>query len=159
MATITTLVASVVIGVLSAWATTLVTAQTAKKRRQHEAIVQISVFRHQRIHTLRKTLSKFQSRMFIICSGQLAGKGAQHSEVASRLEETYRLGTKIELLVDHSDPAYSQLRAVMEELAEIASGRGSSGNLPELDKKFVAVSREIVDRAQERLDADLSGSR
>jgi hypothetical protein len=100
--------------------------------------IKIAEFRQAWINDLRDSMAKFHSL------GILEG--------ALRNAEFYRLGTKIELLMDRKDPRYDRLNKLMYSFYDATSGAERLlCNAP-----FVEVSQDILKTEWEKLKADLA---
>jgi hypothetical protein len=126
---------------LSAWYSTRRALRTEHSKLDFQGTLKISEFRQNWINELRDSISDFQSH------GMLPGNDP------TKDREFYRLGTKIELLMNPDDQDYQQLQVLMYDVLIAADGntRSKYGNNAELIK----VSQSILKREWERLKADL----
>lgn len=96
------LIASCVTGALASLITSLLVRSDAQKRRSIDSVLKISEFRHQWINDLRDTMAEFQSY------------GVLPDDDPTKKQEFYRLGTKIELLMNPNDEDYKALHDMLE---------------------------------------------
>lgn len=130
-----------IVAFLSAWYSTRRALRTEQSKLAFQGTLKISEFRQNWINELRDCISDFQSH------------GVLPSNDPTKDREFYRLGTKIELLMNPNDPDYDQLQGLMYEFLVAANGDTISkyGN----NAEFVEVSQRILKREWERLKADL----
>lgn len=117
------------------------TLQSEKERRIHESVIAISGFRQRWINDLRDALAEFQSF------------GVHPLTDAALERDFYRLGTKIELLMNPMDEDYEELQGIMYGLLSASSGDTIAKY--KLNPDFVEVSQRILKREWERLKNEL----
>jgi hypothetical protein len=107
-----------------------------------EGTMKIAEFRQTWINNLRDEMAEFQSH------GVLPG----HDPTKER--DFYRLGTKIELLMNPRDPDYGKLQSLMYGFLSTANGDASDkyGH----NAQFVTVCQGILKREWDRLKRDIA---
>ena len=138
------LIVSGVTGVIAALITSLFVRSNAKKRRSIDSVLKISEFRHQWINDLRDTMAEFQSY------------GVLPNGDPTKKREFYRLGTKIELLMNRDDEEYEPLHDMLEAFYDKASA--SDTEKFDVDEKYVAICQRILKREWDRLKFKLGDS-
>ena len=103
--------------------------------------MKISEFRQAWINSLRDCMAEFQS----------LGITPGHKPASDR--EFYRLGTKIELLMNPDDPDYNKLQNSLYAFLESSEGDivEKYGNNPE----FISICQRVLKREWARLKDDL----
>lgn len=132
---------SAIVAWLSAWYSTRRALRTEQSKLDLQVTLKISEFRQNWINDLRDCLSEFQSR------------GVLPDDDPRTDREFYRLGTKIELLMNPNDPDYCQLQQLMYGFLSAADGDTLSKYRK--NPTFVDISQRILKREWERLKADL----
>lgn len=132
---------SAIVAWVSAWYSTRRAMRTEQSKLKFQSTLKISEFRQNWINELRDTMSDFQSH------GVLPGNDP------TKDREFYRLGTKIELLMNPEDPDYQDLSRMMYRFLIDSEGEDSAkyGN----NAEFVEICQKILKREWERLKADL----
>ena len=138
------MIVSGVTGVITALITSLFVCYSAKKRRSIDSVLKISEFRHQWINDLRETMAEFQS-YGVLPNGDPTKKRA-----------FYRLGTKIELLMNRNDEDYEPLHDMLEAFYDKASAPDTEKF--DVDEKYVAICQRILKREWDRLKFKLGES-
>ena len=133
-------VISGVAGVIAAVITSICMTKSAQKRRSFDSILKISEFRQQWINDLRNAMAEFQSY------------GVMPNGDPTKRREFYRLGTKIELLMNPNDTDYGSLHALLEEFFDKASA--TEDEKFEVDERYVAICQRILKREWNRLKSD-----
>lgn len=130
-------VVSGITAVIAAIITSFCMTKSAKKRRSFDSILKISEFRQKWINDLRNTMAEFQSYAIM------------PNEDPTEKREFYKLGTKIELLMNRDDEDYKSLHDVLEEFFEKASA--TRDEKFEVDEKYVEICQRILKREWKRL--------
>lgn len=132
---------SAIVAWVSAWYSTRRAMRTEQSKLKFQSTLKISEFRQNWINELRDTMSDFQSH------GVLPGNDP------TKDREFYRLGTKIELLMNPEDPDYQDLSRMMYRFLIDSESEDSAkyGN----NAEFVEICQKILKREWERLKADL----
>lgn len=138
------IIAAIITGVAASFITSFFARNNESKRRNLDGILKISEFRQQWINELRNTMAEFQS--YGVCPDRNPSKD----------REFYNLGTKIELLMNPSDPDYSALEKVLYSFLKSADGNrlDKYRNNPE----YVKICQRILKREWERLKFDLNNN-
>ena len=134
------------------------TRKSEKERQQFERLIKISEFRQAWINNLRESLADYHS-IGITPEPQ---PGQENNPVFNK--ELYKIGTRIELLMNPDDEDFKELQNILyqylenaaEELGEVSTeqqGKIQSRFGP--NAKFVEVSQRILKREWERLKQDL----
>lgn len=132
---------SAVVAAASSWYSTRRALSTERTKMVFEGTLRVAEFRQAWINDLRDEMAEFQSH------GVLPG----HDPTTDR--SFYKLGTKIELLMNPRDPDYSQLQSLMYGFLSAANGDtfAKYGH----NEQFVSVCQRILKREWERLKADI----
>ena len=132
---------SCVVAMAASWFSVRRTLRSEEERRAHEAAIQISHFRQQWINELRDCLSTLQSI------------GVHPRLTPADQQDFYRLGTKIELMMNPLDEDYDALQDLMYQFLSVESGDVSEKDA--INPEFVEVSQRILKREWERLKNEL----
>lgn len=131
---------------LVGWITALYTTRriyhSAKARMHFERLMKISDFRQSWINSLRDCMAELQSH------------GITPGHRPGNQREFYRLGTKIELLMNPNDPDYDALQSSLYNF--LGSSEGSIGAKFGHNAEYIEICQRILKREWERLKADLS---
>jgi hypothetical protein len=127
---------SALVAALASWIATRRTLLSEKQRQAHEAVTQISVFRRNWINEFRETLAEFQS------------VAMDPSSTPATEREFYRLGTKIELLMNPEDADYERLQTLMYHFLDVEEGDIEAKY--SANPEFVEISQRILKREWER---------
>ncbi|MCA0948491.1 hypothetical protein LCM08_26475 [Salipiger pacificus] len=132
---------SAIVAWASAWYSTRRALRTEQSKLGFQSTLKISEFRQNWINELRDSMSDFQSH------GILPGNDPTTDR------EFYRLGTKIELLMNPNDPDYKELSDLMYRFLMASDGEAIDkyGN----NAEFIDVCQRILKREWERLKSDL----
>lgn len=133
---------SAVVAVASSWYSTRRVLKAERTKLAFQGDLKIAEFRQAWINSLRDEMSEFQSY------GILPG----HDPTKERA--FYKLGTKIELLMNPGDTDYKELQALMYSFLSVANG-------DKIDKysknaEFIEVCQRILKREWDRLKSDIS---
>jgi len=133
---------SAIVASAASWYSTHRALRTERAKMVFEGELKIAEFRQAWINSLRDEMAEFQSY------GILPG----HDPTKER--EFYKLGTKIELLMNPSDPDYPTLQSLMYSFLSAANG-------DILDKyghnaQFVTTCQAILKREWDRLKSDIA---
>jgi len=134
-------VASAVLAALSSWYSTRRALKTERERLNFQAKLKVNEFRQSWINDLRDTMSEFQSY------------GVLPDGDPSQEKEFYRLGTKIELLMNPKDPDFGKLQQYL--YAFLHTSDGDAIDKYGVNAEFVATCQGILKREWDRLKADL----
>ncbi len=115
--------------------------ETAAKSMKLQAEVEIARFREQWIHRLRDSLAEFQAL------------GTVPNSNPRKSVEFYKLGTKIELMMNPSDPDFKELQQLMYEYLHVSEGELVEKYM--INPEFISVGQRILKREWERLKKDL----
>lgn len=132
---------SAIFAAISSWYATRKALKTEHHKMRFDGVLKIAEFRQEWINTLRDEMAEFQS--YGILPGSDPGKE----------RDFYRLGTKIELLMNPHDPDYLELQEHMYNFLSVADGdtiikyRQNAG--------FVALCQKILKREWDRLKSDI----
>jgi hypothetical protein len=115
--------------------------RTEHKKIKLEGALKIANFRQDWINTLRDSMAEYQSY------GILPGSDP------TKEREFYRLGTKIELLMNPGDPDYPALQKLMYAFLYSAEGDVTEkyGN----NAEYVSICQKILKREWDRLRQDI----
>lgn len=133
--------ASAIVAFLSAWYSTRRALRTEQSKLDFQGTLRISEFRQNWINELRDSISDFQSH------------GVLPDNDPTKDREFYRLGTKIELLMNPNDPDYGKLQDLMYGF--LIAADGDTVSKYRNNAALVEVSQRILKREWERLKADL----
>ena len=111
--------------------------KSAQKRRSFDSILKISEFRQQWINNLRNTMAEFQSYAVL------------PNDDPTKRREFYKLGTKIELLMNPDDEDYNTLHKSLEDFFDKAPAPREEKF--EVDEKYVEICQRILKREWKRL--------
>lgn len=125
----------------SSWYSTRRALKTERTKMAFEGNLKIAEFRQGWINSLRDEMAEFQSH------GILPG----HDPTKER--EFYKLGTKIELLMNPNDPDYQELQSQMYSFLSAANGDA-------IDKfsnnaAYISLCQRILKREWDRLKSDI----
>ena len=133
------------ISALVGWMTALYAARRVyrsnSERMRFDSLVKISEIRQEWISSLRDSMAEFQSH------GITPGHNPKNEL------EFYRLGTKIELLMNPDDEDYKELQNVMYKFLE--ASEGDINIKYQINAKYVAVCQKILEREKGKLNEDL----
>ncbi len=118
---------SAIVAWFSAWYSTRRALHTEQSKLDFHGTLKISEFRQNWINELRDCISDFQSH------------GILPDNDPTKDREFYRLGTKIELLMNPNDPDYDKLQGLMYRFLGTADGDtwSKDGNNAELELRTV----------------------
>ena len=116
--------------------------QAEQSKLEFRGTLKISEFRQNWINDLRNCMAEFHSY------GILPDFDPSRQE-----QEFYRLGTKIELLMNPKDPEYGELQDVMYEFLD--SAEGTKEDKYRVNPGFVKVCQKILKNEWERLKKDV----
>ena len=133
--------ASAISAWLSSWYSTKRALKTERHKMKFNATMKVADFRQNWINSLRDELAQFQSY----------GVYPHHDPTKDR--EFFRLGTKIELLMNPSDPDYQELQQRMYGFLNSASS--DSATKYSQNTEFVVLCQRILKREWERLKKDM----
>ncbi|MBI5006215.1 MAG: hypothetical protein HZB95_03720 [Nitrosomonadales bacterium] len=142
------LVVSVLIPVISAataalasWYSTRRVLKAERGKLNFEGVMKIAEFRQEWINSLRDEMANFQSF------------GVLPNADPTTEREFYKLGTKIELLMNPQDPDYPELQAKMYEFLHVANGEVSDKY--RVNPAYVQLCQQILKREWDRLKSDI----
>ncbi|WP_297769973.1 hypothetical protein [uncultured Alcanivorax sp.] len=142
------LVISIFVPLLSAFFAAASSWYTARKalKKEHlkmkfDGVMKIANYRQAWINTLRDEMAEFQSY------------GVLPDSDPTRERDFYRLGTKIELLMNPGDPDYEELQNYMYNFLLVSDG----GVIDKYSKnaEFVELCQKILKREWDRLKLDI----
>jgi len=125
----------------SSWYSTRRALRVERTKMAFEGTLKITDYRQAWINSLRDEMAEFQSH------GILPGNDP------TKDREFYRCGTKIELLMNPSDPDYQKLQALMYGF--LSAANGDTFDKYGHNAQFVIVCQGILKREWERLKADI----
>ena len=140
LTTIGTAVLSGLIAFGTAWFSVRKTLKSEKERRLHETVIKIADMRHLWLSELRDTLAEFQSI------------GVHPGTISAENPDFYRLGTKIELLMNPNDPDYKSLQDMLYQFLQFDDDIEKKFKP---NSKFIEISQGILKREWERLKNEL----
>ncbi|WP_092080251.1 hypothetical protein [Desulfuromonas thiophila] len=132
---------SAAVAFLSSWYSTRRALKTEREKLDFQAKIKVAEFRQNWINQLRDSMSEFQSY------------GVLPNADPSQERDFYRLGTKIELLMNPNDPDYGKIQQCLYAFLHAANG-----NMVEkygVNSEFISTCQGILKREWERLKADL----
>lgn len=132
---------SALVAALAAWYSTRRTLKTEQEKMQLQTKLKVNEFRQNWINDLRDTMAEFQSYAI-----------SPDADPAQE-REFYRLGTKVELLMNPRDPDFEELQELMYAFLHTSTGDINdkySHNTP-----YVSLCQRILKREWERLKSDL----
>lgn len=142
------LVISVLIPILSAifaaassWYSTRKALKTEHIKMRFDGAIKIADYRQEWINTLRNEMAEFQSH----------GVLPNHDPASNR--DFYRLGTKIELLMNPDDPNYPALQQCIYNFLMVSDG--DTIDKYEQNAAFVELCQKILKREWDRLKSDI----
>lgn len=143
------LVVSIIIPLISAGVAALSAVYSTKRALKHQrerlnfqAKMKVNEFRQDWINDLRDVMSEFQSY------------GVLPNTNPSQEKEFYRLGTKIELLMNPKDPDYNELQQHL--YAFLHASDGETIDKYGINAEYVDICQGILKREWERLKRDLA---
>ncbi|MCB1694178.1 MAG: hypothetical protein KDI19_15510, partial [Pseudomonadales bacterium] len=135
---------SAFVGAGAAWYSTRRALKVEQKKINFEGTLKVAEFRQTWINDLRDAMAEFQSY------------GVVPDQNPSQERKFYELGTKIELLMNPSDPDYGALSATLYNFLITADGntieKYSNNSL------FVDLCQRILKREWERLKTDIENA-
>ena len=130
------------VGWMTVWYTTRRVHRSAKERMQFERLMKISEFRQSWINSLRDCMAEFQSH------------GVTPNHRPGNKREFYRLGTKIELLMNPNDPDYSELQSSLYKFLQ--SSEGNTVDKFRNNSEYIVICQQILKREWDRLKEELN---
>ena len=118
-----------------------ITKATGKINMNFDGVLKISEFRQAWINSLRDEMAEFQSY------GVLPGSDP------SKERAFYKLGTKIELLMNPDDPDYENLQKLMYDF--LIAADANTIDKYSLNSEFITLCQKILKREWDRLKADI----
>lgn len=141
----TALIFGIITTALIAIVSILGTIWVARSAATASSVAKIAEFRQAWINELRNCLAEFQAL------------GTTPGHEADQDSSFYRLGTKIELLMNPNDPDFPALKDVMYRY--LAASDMSVLEKYRINPEFVNVSQRILKREWDRLKADVKHKR
>lgn len=132
---------SAAVAAASSWYSTRKALKTERLKMGFEGILKIADFRQSWINNLRDEMAEFQSY------------GVQPGTDPTKERMFYKLGTKIELLMNPSDPDYPALQAQMYKFLSVADG--DTVNKYSQNAEFIELCQRILKREWDRLKSDI----
>ena len=135
---------SAIVAALASWYATTRTLKVNRHRMNFEGVMKIAEFRQAWINNLRDEMAEFQSY------------GVHPGTNPAQEREFYKLGTKIELLMNPGDPDYPVLQKQMYEFLSVSDG-------DVIDKysrnaEFIETCQKILKREWDRLKSDIQNA-
>lgn len=121
---------------------TLFTRRSSEKQARMQTALKLAEFRQAWIDSLREAMAEFQSYGVT--------PGVEHFKEP----KFYQVGTKIELMMNRSDPEYSELDGCLYDflMAETETQKYTA------NPKYVLICQNILKREWDRLRADLEAT-
>lgn len=132
---------SAIVAAASSWYATRKALKTEHLKMRFNGVMKIADFRQAWINTLRDEMAEFQSY------GILPGSDSTNKR------DFYRLGTKIELLMNPGDPDYPELRKHMYNFLTVSDG--DTNDKYSQNAAFVELCQKILKREWDRLKLDI----
>ena len=132
---------SVLVATVASWYATRKTLRANKHRMNFEGVMKIAEFRQAWINNLRDEMAEFQSY----------GVHPEGNPAQERI--FYKLGTKIELLMNPNDPDYLELQRQMYEFLSVSNG--DTVVKYSHNPQFIELCQKILKREWDRLKSDM----
>lgn len=132
---------SVIVAAAASWYSTRKALKTEKLKMNFEGSLKIAEFRQAWINSLRDEMAEFQSY------------GVHPNTDPTEERIFYKLGTKIELLMNPDDPDYPALQQQMYRFLQVADG--DTIDKYSQNAEFVELCQKILKREWDRLKSDV----
>lgn len=135
---------SALVATAASWYATRKTLKANKHRMNFEGVMKIAEFRQAWINNLRDEMAEFQSY----------GVHPESNPAQERI--FYKLGTKIELLMNPNDPDYPELQQQMYAFLSVSDG--DTVDKYSQNPKFIELCQRILKREWDRLKRDIQSA-
>ena len=132
---------SAIVAFFSSWYSTRRVIKSESQRQEFERLMKISEFRQTWINTLRDNLAEFQSY------------GILPNSEPHKKRDFYKLGTKIELLMNPEDSNYPKLEKYLYEFLEASESAVEQKYA--INAGYVKLCQDILKVEWDRLKAEL----
>ncbi len=132
---------SLALSFASAWYATKKALKTEHQKMSFTGVMKIADFRQDWINTLRDAMAEFQSY------------GILPNSNPTKERDFYRLGIKIELLMNPNDPSYPKLQEYICNFMNVSHGKPEDKYSP--NAPFVNLCQTILKREWDRLKSDI----